>query len=115
MALTTVIAATTVLFAGNGGAGAATPADTFSCPSEDLCLHLYDSSGNYHWVKYKKCVDQPIGPGEVPTWYINNQTAGTVSTFHYKTGDTWTTPPAFSKGRPGAPFYWGAPTSVQVC
>ncbi|KOG88727.1 hypothetical protein [Streptomyces varsoviensis] len=66
---------------------AASPQLARDCPSGALCVHGFDEkngqSGPYYWKDLYYCGEFGLGDF-VPTYYVNNQTKGTVGQFRDK-------------------------------
>ena len=99
-----------------GPAASARPAAsaTFTCPYGDLCVHLRHSDGSYTWKSFYYCEKYTLNG--TATWYVNNQTPGTVAAFYYPWEVSSQAP--YYSGRP--PYYpydakHPAPQAVRPC
>jgi hypothetical protein len=128
-ALATAGAALATLVVGGGVAeaqsGAAAPGaqvqpqtqvqpNAFSCGYGALCVHLLHSDGSYTWESLYYCQTWKLN-GTL-TWYVNNQTPGTIATFYYPWAVSSKAP--YYSGRPPVWPYDAshhAPTSVKNC
>jgi hypothetical protein len=114
-----LIAATLTVPINHAEATTAQPRTSYwhGCAYETLCVHFhYLAENTWSWTGYWGCGPFTVPRDAVATWFVNNQTPRTRSTFYYRENKNFTTPPPPSRGP--VPTHGAVPLDaykIRVC